>query len=153
MSHKDDVFDALTPLEAAGLANPPAKLVEFFGLAARMLSQYPIEAIRNGVEDVILTSEFFPRIAALAEAVKRANLRGESRIQQNAEKHHMRPEIIRQRATQELADKNPVDWTAADHADFERWYGKPVWWKGEPHDTEMWDGLTGEVMASEVTIT
>lgn len=29
------------------------------------------------------------------------------------------------------------DWPREDHAEFERWYGRPVWWKGAPIDAPV----------------
>lgn len=128
------IFDALKPLAHANLANPPANLTEFFGLAARSLADMDEKAVADGVQDIILTQEFFPRIATLRTAAQKAALAGHSRITQNA---GIPAEYARARATQPLADKNPADWTDEDHAEFERWYGHPVWWKGAPICAEV----------------
>lgn len=131
------IIDALKPLAHANLANPPADMVAFFTLAARSLEDLGEQAVRDGVQDLILEAEYFPRVATLRTAARKAALSGHSKMVQPA---GMRFDIARARATQGLADKNPIHWTDADHAEFERWYGHPVWWKGAPIDT-------GEVIA------
>lgn len=129
---KTETLDALAQLEHAGLANPPADLVAFFSLAANLLSDLPVKAVQDGVRTVILEEEFFPRISTLRKAAMQAARSGHS----TAEQPGMKPDYARARETQYLADKNPAEWTTTDHAEYERWYGKPVWWKKEPIDTE-----------------
>lgn len=120
------ILQAMMPLQHAGLANPPANQVEFFKLAARMLVEFSPEVIGKAVTSIVRDATFWPKISEIRRAAEQVT-------QANRAVNHSARELARLAGlTQHLADKNPVDWTPADHAEFERIHGRPVWWKGQP---------------------
>jgi hypothetical protein len=167
MAKSDDMIKVLRQLASANLGNPPANMPEFLMLAAKALNDLPIQAVEDGIQTIVMDSEFFPRIATLRRAATAAKLAGHGKV-------HAAPELIVSSALQKgtaqtfaggkdthfdflgneklqaFAEgidftewKCPDDWTEEDYQKFEALMGRRPDWENDNENAPWmwWKGL------------